>query len=75
MTLFNSLALRGAREAAKQHNVTIPKGMTTWRSDHGSHPYYEVWANSQIVHTVWVGSASEAKASYIWSLIDEVANV
>ena len=60
-----------ARAAAKAASVIIPKGITTWRSDHASTPFFEVWAAGQIVWSGFASSASEAKANFISNMIAE----
>lgn len=66
--VFTSLSLAGAREEAKAQGVTIPKGLTTYQPVSG---YYEVWSKDDGI--VWQGNAynaSDAKANYIFGLLD-----
>lgn len=65
---FTSLSLRLARAEAKRLKIELPK-MSTWKDFSGHNPWYEVWANGDII---WQGSAynaSEAKTNAIQRIL------
>ena len=77
---FCSLSLRSLRKEAKRCGVVIPH-ITTYCSESGQNPYYEVWAppvykgkyqsRQGIVWSGKAANANDAKSQYIEQLIDQ----
>ena len=70
---FTSIGLKHARKASRDLKVKIPK-LSTWKDTGRNNPWFEVWADAEIVWSGTAYNAAEAKTNAIYKLIEKAGH-